>query len=120
MIWSSALEIDMKNDTRSKIVTEMKRMDKMFALIKEHDEYQSQLNASQSLYERLALCFRECTRLSANMFITSWNGIEIISDSNRSFDLVLTTEDRKFLAELMIARWREFGGIKGAWGRSNG
>ena len=27
-------------------------------------------------------------------------------------DLALTAEDRKFLAELMIARWQEFGGIK--------
>lgn len=29
-------------------------------------------------------------------------------------DMVLTVEDRKFLAELMIARWQEFGGIKEA------
>lgn len=29
-------------------------------------------------------------------------------------DIVLTMEDRKSLAELMIARWQEFGGIKEA------
>jgi hypothetical protein len=29
-------------------------------------------------------------------------------------DMVLAAEDRKFLAELMIARWQEFGGIKEA------
>lgn len=42
-------------------------------------------------------------------------GEEYDDDSSTiSGDLVLTTEDRKFLAELMIARWQEFGGIKGA------
>lgn len=34
--------------------------------------------------------------------------------TDECFDLVLTAEDRKFLAELMIARWQEFGGIKEA------
>lgn len=36
------------------------------------------------------------------------------ADGGGDVEVICTAEDRKFLAELMIARWQEFGGIKKA------